>query len=180
MKTTPRRILRYFCRVESNLIARHDERSRFIFFSKSDSEACNERYEIRGSFSRITRVKTSRGIQGTELSARSKAVKYMFKPSINIERRNVVPIVYSRRLGSDAEKREGYSITTEVRRSVLWPRSRGNSAFYGSHRRKTTACPLGQSTQKPITGFPSVLPQHGKRISLHDIPSWTSLNDSLF
>ena len=68
---------------------------------------------------------------------------------------------------------EGYSIRSgrEVgRRSVVWPRSRGNSAFYGGGHpplRKTTAPPsLGQSTQKPITGFPSVLPQHGKRISL--------------
>lgn len=54
---------------------------------------------------------------------------YMFKPSINIGRRNVVPIVYSRRLGSDTEESEGYSITREIGRSVLWPRKQREFCF---------------------------------------------------
>lgn len=37
---------------------------------------------------------------------------------------------------------EGYSITSGAGRSVLWPRSRGNSAFYGGHPRKTAPPPL--------------------------------------
>ncbi|KAK1135802.1 hypothetical protein K0M31_000376 [Melipona bicolor] len=86
-----------------------------------------------------------------------------------------------RRLGSDTEESEGYSITREIGRSVLWPRKQREFCFlWEPSPQNHSLCSLGQSTQKPITGFPSVLPQHGKRISFRDIPSWTSLNDSLF
>lgn len=92
----------------------------------------------------------------------SSARECNFKPFINIEGRNVVRIVYSRRQGAKVivlpVAQEDLSFGSEAEGIPL--------SMVAIPAKPHHLLSLGQSTQKPITGFPSVLPQHGKRISL--------------